>query len=107
MFDKEYFDLMKPGSFFLNGGRGDTVSAEDLCQALKEGRLAGAALDVTDPEPLPSEHPLWDMPQVFITPHVSGGYHLSVTLDNVVDICAENLRRYLSGKELRNLVKVE
>ena len=107
MFDKEYFDLMKPGSFFLNGGRGDTVSVEDLCQALKEGRLAGAALDVTDPEPLPSEHPLWDMPQVFITPHVSGGYHLSVTLDNVVDICAENLRRYLSGKELRNLVKVE
>ena len=107
MFDKELFALMKPGSFFLNGGRGDTVSTEDLYQALKEGRLEGAALDVTDPEPLPPEHPLWDMPQVFITPHVSGGYHLSITLDNVVDICAENMRRYLSGKELRNLVKVE
>ena len=106
MFDKELFALMKPGSFFLNGGRGDTVSTEDLYQALKEGRLEGAALDVTDPEPLPPEHPLWDMPQVFITPHVSGGYHLSITLDNVVDICAENLHRYLSGKELRHLVRV-
>lgn len=106
MFDKELFALMKPGSFFLNGGRGDTVSTEDLYQALKEGRLEGAALDVTDPEPLPPEHPLWDMPQVFITPHVSGGYHLSITLDNVVDICAENLHRYLSGKELWHLVRV-
>lgn len=106
MFDKELFALMKPGSFFLNGGRGDTVSTEDLYQALKEGRLEGAALDVTDPEPLPPEHPLWDMPQVFITPHVSGGYHLSIILDNVVDICAENLHRYLSGKELQHLVRV-
>ena len=106
MFDKELFALMKPGSFFLNGGRGDTVSTEDLYQALKEGRLEGAALDVTDPEPLPPEHPLWDMPQVFITPHVSGGYHLSITLDNVVDICAANLRKYLSGEKLDHLVPV-
>ena len=105
-FGKEFFDQMKPGSFFLNGGRGDTVSTEDLYQALKEGRLGGAALDVTDPEPLPEDHPLWDMPQVFLTPHVSGGYHLCVTLDNVVDICVDNLRRYLEGKSLRNLVEI-
>ena len=105
-FGKEFFDQMKPGSLFLNGGRGDTVSTEDLYQALKEGKLGGAALDVTDPEPLPKDHPLWDMPQVFLTPHVSGGYHLSVTLDNVVDICAGNLRRYLAGESLKNLVQV-
>lgn len=105
-FGKELFDQMKPGSLFLNGGRGDTVSTEDLCQALQEGRLAGAALDVTDPEPLPEDHPLWELPQVFLTPHVSGGYHLSVTLDNVVDICVDNLRRYLEGKSLRNLVEI-
>ena len=105
-FGKEFFDQMKPGSLFLNGGRGDTVSTEDLYQALKEGKLGGAALDVTEPEPLPKDHPLWDMPQVFLTPHVSGGYHLSVTLDNVVDICAGNLRRYLAGESLKNLVQV-
>ena len=105
-FGKEFFDQMKPGSLFLNGGRGDTVSTEDLYQALKEGKLGGAALDVTDPEPLPKDHPLWDMPQVFLTPHVSGGYHLSVTLDNVVDICVGNLRRYLAGESLKNLVQV-
>lgn len=105
-FGKEFFDQMKPGSFFLNGGRGDTVSTEDLYRALKEGRLGGAALDVTDPEPLPEDHPLWDMPQVFLTPHISGGYHLCVTLDNVVDICVDNLRRYLEGKSLRNLVEI-
>ena len=91
---------------FFGKERGDTVSTEDLYQALKEGKLGGAALDVTDPEPLPKDHPLWDMPQVFLTPHVSGGYHLSVTLDNVVDICVGNLRRYLAGERLKNLVQV-
>lgn len=106
MFGKEFFDLMKKDSLFLNGGRGDTVSTDALYQALKEGRLGGAALDVTDPEPLPPDHPLWNMPQAFITPHVSGGYHLSVTLDNVVDICAANLKKYLSGEKLDHLVAV-
>lgn len=105
-FGKEFFAQMKPGSLFLNGGRGDTVSTEHLYHALKEGRLGGAALDVTDPEPLPEDHSLWDMPQVFLTPHVSGGYHLSVTLDNVVDICVDNLYRYLKGEKLRNLVEI-
>lgn len=105
-FNKEFFDLMKPGSFFLNGGRGDTVSTQDLYQALKDGKLQGAALDVIDPEPLPGDHPLWDMPQVFLTPHVSGGYHLSVTLDNVADICIDNLRRYLAGESLKNQVQI-
>lgn len=104
MFDKELFSRMKKGSFFLNGGRGDTVSTEALYQALEEGILAGAALDVTNPEPLPQDHPLWDLPQVFITPHVSGGYHLSMTLDNVADICADNLRRYREGEPLKNVV---
>lgn len=100
----DWFRRMKPGSFFLNGGRGDTVDTEALCQALREGQLAGAALDVTDPEPLPADHPLWDTPGVFLTPHISGGYHLPVTLDRVVEICADNLRRYRAGEPLRNVV---
>ncbi len=102
--NREWLARMKPGSFFLNGGRGDTVDTEALCQALAEGRLAGAALDVTDPEPLPADHPLWDAPGLFLTPHVSGGYHLPVTLDRVVGICAENLGRYRAGEPLQNVV---
>lgn len=105
LFGKELFQIMKPGSFFLNGGRGDLVCTEDLCDALESGHLSGAALDVTDPEPLPADHRLWDIPNVFLSPHVSGGYHLSETLHNVVSICLENVRRYAAGETLRNVVK--
>lgn len=105
LFNKELFQIMKPGSFFLNGGRGDLVCTEDLCDALESHHLAGAALDVTDPEPLPEGHRLWDIPNAFITPHISGYYHLPETLRNVVDICLENVRRYSSGEPLRNIVK--
>lgn len=105
LFNKELFQIMKPGSFFLNGGRGNLVCTEDLCDALESHHLAGAALDVTDPEPLPEGHRLWDIPNAFITPHISGYYHLPETLRNVVDICLENVRRYSSGEPLRNIVK--
>lgn len=104
LFNRELFELMKQGSFFVNGGRGDLVCTEDLCDALESGKLAGAALDVTEPEPLPENHRLWDIPNAFITPHISGFYHLPETLRNVVDIAVENLRRYQNGEELRNKV---
>lgn len=104
LFDKRLFSLMKPGSFFLNGGRGDLVCTEDLCDALETGHLAGAALDVTNPEPLPENHRLWDIPNAFVTPHISGFYHLPETLRNVVDICIENVRRYAAGETLKNVV---
>lgn len=102
--DARFFSAMKPGAYFANGGRGDLVVTEDLVAALESGRLAGAALDVTDPEPLPADHPLWDAPGALVTPHVSGWYHLSVTLDNIVGIAAENLRRHAQGETPRNLV---
>ena len=105
LFNKELFALMKKGSYFVNGGRGDLVCTEDLCDALESGHLAGAALDVTDPEPLPEDHRLWDVPNAFITPHVSGFYHLPETLRNVVAICTEKVRRYHVGEPLRNVVK--
>lgn len=105
LFNKDLFALMKKGSYFVNGGRGDLVCTEDLCDALESGHLAGAALDVTDPEPLPEDHRLWDVPNAFITPHVSGFYHLPETLRNVVAICTENVRRYHAGEPLRNVVK--
>ena len=73
-------------------------------EVLDEGRLAGVALDVTKPEPLPTDHRLWDYPNVFITPHISGFYHLPETLDKVVNICTENLKRYMQGQRLRNVM---
>lgn len=107
LFNSELFELMKPTAFFLNGGRGDAVVTEDLIKVLREGKLAGAALDVTDPEPLPADHPLWDCPNVFITPHISGFYHLPETLDKVVNICGENLRRFTHEQKLRNIMDFE
>ena len=97
----EFFAAMKPGAFFANGGRGDLVVADDLVAALESGHLAGAAFDVTDPEPLPETSPLWDAPNMLITPHVSGWFHLAATLNNVVDIAAENLRHLQAGETLR------
>jgi len=94
--------IMKPGALIINGGRGTVLDTNALCAALHSGALGGAGLDVTDPEPLPPQHPLWDEPTALITPHVSGGFHLPETLDRIVDIAADNLRRYLSGEPLRN-----
>ena len=63
-----------------------------------------AGIDVTDPEPLPAEHPLWKQDNVMITPHISGQYHLPETFERIVDIAAENLEAYLNGRSLRNVV---
>lgn len=81
------------------------MCTEDLCDILESGYLAGAALDVTEPEPLPEDHRLWKIPNAIITPHVSGGYHLPETLHNIVNICLENMQRYVNGEPLRNVVK--
>lgn len=103
--DATFFSAMRGGAFFVNAGRGDLVVADDLIAALESGHLAGAALDVTDPEPLPADHPLWDAPGALVTPHVSGWYHLPVTLDNIVGIAADNLARLAHGEKPRNLVE--
>ena len=95
---------MKESAVVLNVGRGITIDTEALTEALQEGRIAGAALDVTDPEPLPSEHPLWEMKNVIITPHISGGYALPETLEQILDICIENLECYMVQRPLRNVI---
>jgi len=94
-------DSFKEGSYFINVGRGKTVVTPALQKALQSGRLAGAGLDVTDPEPLPPENPLWQMPNVIITPHISAGGFDRDTLRAVV---VENLRRYVAGEALLNEV---
>ena len=102
LFNAERLALCKPGAILLNVGRGTAVDGEALAAAVHSGRLSGAGLDVTDPEPLPPEHPLWAEPNVIITPHVSGGFSLPKTLDNIVDIFAHNLKRYAAGQPLDN-----
>lgn len=99
------FRLIKPGAFLVNIGRGEIVEEEAMVRALRDGRLGGAGLDVFAREPLPAGSPLWDMPNVIITPHVSGDSPRY--LDRAVPLFVENLRRYLSGEPLHNLVDRE
>jgi D-2-hydroxyacid dehydrogenase (NADP+) len=114
LLDARAFAAMKPGAIIANVGRGGTIDTAALVEALntgrqtagrersRAGRLGGALLDVTDPEPLPAGHPLWRMENVLITPHYSGnhpGYD-----ERAARIFLENLRRYLAGEALLNEV---
>ena len=89
--------LMKKGAYLINVGRGNAIDPDALKSALISGQLGGAGLDVTEPEPLPADDPLWDFGNVIITPHAAGWFYLEKTLDNIVAIANENLRAYLTG----------
>lgn len=103
LFDASVFTAFKEGSYYINIGRGGTTDTDALIQALKSGRIRGAGLDVFEQEPLPAGHPLWDMEQVVITPHVAGA--TDYYSDRVVAIFTGNMRSYLSdGKPSRNVV---
>jgi len=104
LFNKDKFNIMKKGAIILNVGRGNAICTEDLCEALEEGTIRGAGLDVTEPEPLPADHRLWDIPGVVITPHISGFYHLPETLKRIVNISIENLEHLKNQEPLRNIV---
>jgi len=99
LFNQETFALMKPGSVIINCGRGDLINEVDLVQALDDGLLGAAILDVMQTEPLAVNSPMWQHPKIVLTPHVSG-WHLGDGLNDI----AENLRRLDSGEELINLV---
>lgn len=107
MMDERRLSLMKSASFLINVGRGNTVDTDALVKALRQGSLGGAALDVTDPEPLPEDHPLWSIPNAVITPHISGFYHLEETLNRICQIAFRNLSHYLAGEPLENVVDFE
>ncbi|KAH6662036.1 D-3-phosphoglycerate dehydrogenase [Halenospora varia] len=103
MFGKEQFEILSRKKTFLsNIGRGPIVNTPELIEALEKGQLRGAALDVTDPEPLPKEHPLWKAPNVFISPHISwySKHHKEMCLD----VLAQNLKRMSEGGKLINEV---
>ena len=93
---------MKPTAFLINVSRGTLVDTPALVRALEAGTIAGAGLDVTDPEPLPPEHPLWTMPNAIITPHLGGA--TDRYWSRQAELLQENLRRYLAGEPLLNLV---
>ena len=105
LFDAAMFARMRRSAFFINVGRGQTVVTADLTAALQNKTIAAAALDVVDPEPLPKTDPLWDQPNLVLTPHVSGSSDLGV--DSSLRVLRENLRRYASGGRLLSVVDVE
>jgi phosphoglycerate dehydrogenase-like enzyme len=105
IFNREFFETLKPGAYFISVGRGRSTVTADLIAALKGGRLAGAGLDVVDPEPLPADSPLWHLPNVIITPHVSADTSVSQEQRNLVMV--ENLRRYAAGEPMLSVVDIE
>jgi phosphoglycerate dehydrogenase-like enzyme len=93
---------VKHGTVFYNVGRGTTVDQDALLAALKSGQLSAAYLDVTDPEPLPTEHPLWTTPNCYITPHSAGGH--KTEQERLVQHFLDNLRRFEKGETLQDRV---
>ncbi len=104
--DRAALALMKRDAVLINVGRGSAIDTEALCDALEAGQLLGAALDVTEPEPLPPEHRLWKIRNAVITPHISGGFSLKDTKDRIVKIAAANMDALLNGKSLVNIIDI-
>jgi phosphoglycerate dehydrogenase-like enzyme len=102
LFNAQAFAIMKKGTYLINIARGRIVNTQALVAALKDGTLAGACLDVTDPEPLPDDHELWRMKNVVITPHVAAD--AEVTEQRHWALFAENIRRFGAGEPLLNVV---
>ncbi|HEY7640631.1 MAG TPA: D-2-hydroxyacid dehydrogenase [Steroidobacteraceae bacterium] len=104
IFDAAFFAKMKPSAYFINVARGRSVVTAALVEALNSKKIAGAGLDVTDPEPLPPDHPLWKTPNVIITPHVANDSDLGY--DAQMKVVQENLRRYVAGEPMLSVVDV-
>jgi phosphoglycerate dehydrogenase-like enzyme len=102
LFDTNAFAAMRPGSLFVNVARGALVDEDALVAALASGHLRGAALDVTREEPLPPTSPLWDVPNLWLSPHSSASPERY--FETLFDLFADNLRRYLAGEPLRNVI---
>jgi D-2-hydroxyacid dehydrogenase (NADP+) len=102
LIDQEKFSWMKPSSVFINVARGDVIDQDALVEVLKEKRIRAAALDVTTPEPLPSDHPLWDLENIFITPHCSVASPMLYT--RMTDLVIENISKYLRNQPLINII---
>jgi phosphoglycerate dehydrogenase-like enzyme len=104
IFNKEFFGTMKRSAYFISIGRGRSTVTADLAAALTQGTIAGAGLDVVDPEPLPAESPLWHAPHLLITPHISANTAVADRTRNAVLV--ENLRRYVGGEPMLSVVDI-
>lgn len=98
---------MKQDALLLNVGRGSLIDTDALVEVLRVGHLRGVILDVTSPEPLPKDHPLWKMDRVMLTPHIAGpsAGHSKDTQNRIISICCENIRRYFTGENLLNRIE--
>ena len=105
LMDENRIKLMKKGSYLLNAGRGTAIDPAALEKALRQGHLACAALDVTEPEPLPADSPLWDMDNLILTPHIAGGFYLPETVNRIIRIAADNLEAWLNNAPMRNVTR--
>ena len=104
MFDEKTLRSIRRGALLLNIGRGTAIVTEDLLKLQQEEYFRGVLLDVTDPEPLPADHPLWDAPHVIITPHISGGFRSPVNYARVMNVAFENLERMARGEAVLHAV---
>jgi len=104
LFDEARLRKIKKGAILVNVGRGTAIVTEDLLRVVKDGHFSGVCLDVTDPEPLPKNHPLWNMEHVYLTPHISGRFNAAVTLDKVLQNFHDNLQSYVNGEPLQHVV---
>ena len=102
IFDRMAFEKMQNHALLINVTRGKIMDEASLVEALETGQIAGAGLDVTPQEPLPSDHPLWNMPNVIITPHTAGGS--PNRQDRIVNLFCENLRRFLNGEDMLSVI---
>lgn len=98
---------MKEGALFVNIAAAMRSTRTRLRKPIQSGHLAGAAIDVATPEPLPESDPLWEAPNLLVTPHVSGGYHAQSTWDAIIAISCRNLAHFIKGEPLENVVDRE
>lgn len=109
LFNSDFFAAMKHGSYFLNGGRGNSVVLHDLASALIDHHLAGAGLDVFVHEPLSADSELWDVPHLIVTPHIAGNirgdFHLYEAAEKTTDLACANLRAWFAHEPLTNLIR--
>jgi glyoxylate reductase len=105
LIDDEALGRMKPTAYLVNTARGPMVDTAALARALHGGRIAGAALDVTDPEPLPGDHPLLDAPNLIVLPHLGSATH--ATRERMAELSADNLLAGLGGRRMSNCANPE
>lgn len=104
LFDAAMLSKCKAGAYFMNVGRGTVIPLEALMDRAVTDRFAALWVDVLETEPLPDGHPLYAVPNLLITPHITGGLHLDITRENILAICEENLRAWLAGNPLRSVL---